>query len=73
MIDDNCTISLVRMSRLESRRISSNAKLSNTSMSSGSVIANVETCPGKSSSWLRLAVSLIAILTPAVGSGTRRR
>jgi len=47
IIAASCTISRVRLSRLPWLRISSNAKLSKISMSSGSVTARVETCPGK--------------------------
>ena len=51
MMAASCTINRVRVSRLPYRRTSSNAKLSNTSISSGSVTASVDTWPGNSSSW----------------------
>src|SRR5258705_8398353 len=61
MIAASWTISRVRTSRLPCRSTSSKAKLSKVSMSSGSVIAKVETWPGKSSSWFLRARSLGAI------------
>ena len=66
MIEASWTMSRVRGSRLVSPRTSSKAKLSKTSMSSGSVTASVDTWSGKSSSWLRMAVSLIAMVILSV-------
>src|SRR5713226_7345614 len=51
-------INLVRVSRAPYARTSSKAKLSKVSMSSGSVTARVETCPGNSSLWFCCARSL---------------
>ena len=50
MMAASCTINLVRVSRSPYRSTSSKAKLSNTSINSGSVIFNVDTWPGNSSS-----------------------
>jgi hypothetical protein len=58
----SCTMSRVRVSSLVCWIVSSKAKLSKISISSGSVTVRVETWPGNSSSWFCCAVSLMAIL-----------
>src|SRR4051812_46069360 len=58
-MEASCTISRVRTSRPPWETTSSNAKLSKTSISSGSVCASVETWPGNSSSWYRRAAALM--------------
>ena len=74
IMDASCTIRRVRVSRVPWRSTSSKAKLSKYSMSSGSVRASVETRPGKSSSWLRRAASLMAMCSRSVpATSTRRR
>jgi hypothetical protein len=61
------TISRVRASSALARRISSKAKLSKYSISSGSVRVRVETCSGNSSSWFfrASAVGIRSILSTA--------
>src|SRR5690242_2657256 len=62
-------ISRVRMSRSLSASTSSKAKLSKRSMSSGSVWASVDARSGNSSSWLRRAVSVLAIVSSSCSGG----
>src|SRR6185503_10389370 len=63
----SCTMSRERGSRLPWWRTSSKAKLSKTSMSSGSVTVRVDTCPGNSASWFLRACSLGATVRPSGG------
>ena len=58
----SCTINRVRASRVPCCSTSSKAKLSKYSISSGSVVARVETCSGNSSSWWRRAASVMAMI-----------
>jgi hypothetical protein len=64
----SCTMSRVRVSSLLCRSVSSKAKLSKISISSGSVSFRVETWPGNSSWWFFCTVSLIAILVTSPGA-----